>query len=131
MNQKLVLVSSAFAVLVNLATTAFGGADDYTFKPVKPEVKASNVAIIAVHLVHKPTGRPVADARIMETRLVMPHHGSTEMTSAIAPLPRPEPGVFAFKAPLMMEGNWLLSISAKVPGEAETVVGTINFRVIR
>jgi hypothetical protein len=81
--------------------------------------------------VHKPTGKPVADARIVETRLVMPHHGSVEMTSATAPLPSPEPGIFAFKAPVMMEGQWLLSIAAKVPGQYETVLGTITFRAIR
>ena len=131
MTGKLVLMSGAFAMIVNLATIAFGGADDYTFEPLKSEIKTSNVAILAVRLVHKPTGKPVADARIVETRLVMPHHGSAEMTSAIAPLPSPEPGVFAFKAPLMMEGTWPLSIAAKVPGQSEMVVGTIDFRAIR
>jgi hypothetical protein len=131
MTGKSALISGAFAMFVNLATIAFGGADDYTFEAVKSEIKTSNVAVLAVRLVHKPTGKPVADAHIVETRLVMPHHGSAEMTSAIAPLPSPEPGVFAFKAPLMMEGSWLLSIAAKVPGQSETVVGTIDFRAMR
>src|SRR5438093_2402301 len=127
MNRKLVLTSGACAIAVSLADVAFAGADDYSFEPVKAEIKTSNVATLAVRLVHKPTGKPVTDARIVETRLVMPHHGKAEMTSAIAPLPSPEPGVFAFKAPLMMEGDWLLSIAAKVPGQSETVTGTIAF----
>src|SRR5437764_14697526 len=115
MRRKLLLASAGFAIAVSLSGIAFGGAEDYAFEPVKAEIKTSNVATLAVRLVHKPTGKPVTDARIVETRLVMPHHGSAEMTSAIAPLPSPEPGVFAFKAPLMMEGDWLLSIAAKVP----------------
>jgi hypothetical protein len=32
-------------------------------------------------------------------------------------------------APLTMAGSWGLSIAAKVPGELETVVGKITFRV--
>jgi hypothetical protein len=131
MRRELLLASAAFAIAVSLSGIALGGADDYAFEPVKAEIKTSNVATLAVRLVHKPTGKPVTDARIVETRLVMPHHGEAEMTSAIAPLPSPEPGVFAFKAPLMMEGQWLLSIAAKVPGQSETVAGTIAFRAVR
>jgi hypothetical protein len=62
---------------------------------------------------------------------MMPHHGSADMVSTIASLPDPELAVFAFKAPMMMEGNWLLSIAAKVPGESEVVTGSIVFRVNR
>jgi hypothetical protein len=54
-----------------------------------------------------------------------------QITSAIAALPSPEGGVFAFKAPLTMEGRWLLTIAAKVPGEPDTVQGKIIFRTIR
>jgi YtkA-like len=82
-------------------------------------------------LIHKPSGTPVAGAHVIETRLVMPHHGSADMISAIAPLPDPEPNVFAFKAPMMMEGDWLLTIAAKIPGQSELVTGTLVFRVNR
>src|SRR5215471_6257204 len=120
MSWKSLLGSGAFAIAVSLTGNTFGGVDDYSFEPVKTEIKTSNVATLTVRLVHKFTGKAVTDARIVETRLVMPHHGSAEMTSAIAPLPSPEPGVFAFKAPVMMEGDWLLSMRAKLPGQAET-----------
>jgi hypothetical protein len=59
----------------------------------------------------------------------MAHDGGPEMASAFLPLPSPEPGVYAFKAPLTMVGPWLLSIAVKVQGEPEIVVGKINFRV--
>jgi hypothetical protein len=112
-----------------LTSVVLAGTDDYMFEPVKTEIKSSNVATVAVRLVHKPSGKPVTDAVIVQTRIVMAHDGGAEMASAFVPLPSPEPGVYAFKAPLTMVGSWLLSIAAEVPGEPETVVGKINFRV--
>jgi hypothetical protein len=116
---------------MNLTGTAFAGADDYVFEPVKSEIKSSNVATVAVRLLHKPSGKPVADAAIVQTRLDMAPDGMADMATAIVPLPNPEPGVYAFKAPLTMAGRWLLTVSAKVQGEPETVVGKLTFKVIR
>jgi len=70
------------------------------------------------------SGKPVTDAAITQTRLDMAPDGMATMTTAHVPLPSPEPGVYAFKAPLTMAGRWLLTISAKVPGEPDPVVGT-------
>jgi YtkA-like len=112
----------------SLADTAFAGADDYVFEPVKSEVKSSNVAMVAVRLVHKPTGKPIADATIVHTRLDMTPDGMA-MTTVVAALPSPAPGVYAFKAPLTMAGRWLLTISGKVEGEPELVTGKIIFKV--
>jgi hypothetical protein len=125
------LAAAAVVAAMNLTGTAFAGADDYAFEPVKSEIKSSNAATVAVRLLHKPTGKPVADAAIVQTRLDMAPDGMADMTTAIAQLPSPEPGVYAFKAPLTMAGRWLLTVSAKVQGEPETVVGKLTFRVIR
>jgi YtkA-like protein len=129
MTQKLILTGAAVAVLVSSISVVLAGADDYVFEPVKAEIKSSNVATVAVRLVHKPSGKPVTDAVIVHTRIVMAHDGGAEMASAFVALPSPEPGVHAFMAPLTMAGSWFLSIAAKIPGEPETVVGKINFRV--
>jgi hypothetical protein len=131
MIRKFVLAGAAFAVAASVADTAFAGADDYAFEAVKAEIKSSNVATVAVRLVHKPSGKPVADAAIVQTRLDMAPDGMAGMATAHAPLPSPEPGVYAFKAPLTMAGRWLLTISAKVQGEPETVIGKIIFKVAR
>jgi YtkA-like len=119
------------AVAVSVAGNAFAGADDYAFEPVKTDIKSSNVATVAVRLVHKPSGKPVADATIVRTRLDMAPDGMADMATVIAPLPSPEPGVYAFMAPLTMAGRWLLTISAKVQGEADPVLGKIIFKVNR
>jgi YtkA-like len=121
----------AFAVAVSVAGNAFAGANDYAFEPVKTDIKSSNVATVAVRLVHKPSGKPVADATIVQTRLDMAPDGMADMATAIAPLPSPEPGVYAFKAPLTMAGRWLFTISAKVQGEPEPIVGKIILKVAR
>ena len=125
------LATAAVAAAMNLTGTAFAGADDYVFEPVKAEIKSSNVATVAVRLVHKPTGKPGTDAAIVQTRLDMAPDGMADMATAIAPMPSPEPGVYAFKAPLTMAGRWLLTISAKVQGEPENVVGKLIFKVTR
>ena len=129
MTRKFVLTGAAVAVLASSTSVVLAGANDYVFEPVKTEIKSSNVATVAVRLVHKPSGKPVTDAVIVQTRIVMAHDGGAEMASAFVPLPSPEPGVYAFMAPLTMAGSWFLSITAKVPGEPETVIGKIIFQV--
>src|SRR3954454_18221900 len=123
--------ATAVLAAVSLAAAAFAGADDYVFEPVNSEIKSSNVATVAVRLVHKPTGKPVTDAAIVQTRLDMAPDGMADMATAIAPLPSPEPGVYTFTAPLTMAGRWLLTVSAKVQGEPETVIGKLIFKVNR
>jgi YtkA-like len=123
------LAAAVLLSAMNLTATAFAGADDYVFEPVKSEFKSSNVATVAVRLLHKPSGKPVADATIVQTRLDMAPDGMPSMTTAIVALPSPEPGVYAFKAPLTMAGRWLLTISGKVQGEPETVTGKVIFKV--
>ena len=131
MIRKFVRAGAAFAVAASLARAAFAGANDYEFEPVKTEIKSSNVATVAVRLVHKPSRKPVTDAVIVQTRLDMAPDGMASMTAAHVPLPSPEPGVYAFKAPLTLAGRWLLIISAKVQGESDPVVGNIIFKVAR
>ena len=97
MIREIVLAGAAFAVAVSLAGNAFAGADDYAFEPVNADIKSSNVATVAVRLVHKPSGKPVADATIVQTRLHMAPDSMADMATAIAPLSSPEPDVYAFK----------------------------------
>src|SRR3954454_7491369 len=128
MKRKMFLTLVVFATAVNLTGTAFAGANNYVFEPVKAEVEKVDDVVIAVRLKHKATGKPVADAVIVQTRIDMGPEGMGEMTSKLTPVPSNEPGVYAFKTELSMAGRWLLNIAAKVQGEPETVVGKITFR---
>jgi hypothetical protein len=131
MIRKFILAGAALAVTASLTGAALAGANDYAFEAVEAEIRTSNVATVAVRLTHKPTGKPVIDAVIVQSRIDMAPDGMAEMASMIVPLPSPEPGVYAFKAPLTMAGRWQLTISAKVPSEPETVIGKITFRAAR
>ena len=128
---KSALAVATVVAAMNLTGAAFAGVNDYVFELVKSEIKSSNVATVAVRLLYKPTGKPVTDAAIVQTRLDMAPDGMADMATAIVPLPSPEPGVYAFKAPLTMAGRWLLTISAKVQSESDPVVGKVIFKVNR
>jgi len=128
MYRRIVLAGAVLAAAVSLSSTAFAGANDYTFEPVKAEVKKGNGVTVAVRLVHKPTGKPVSDAVIFSPRIDMSPEGMETMTAPIAPAAGAEPGSYAFKTDLVMAGRWLLSLSAKVQGEPETVMGKVTFK---
>jgi hypothetical protein len=127
MNRKLTLACAAFATALSVTGNAIAGANDYVFEPVQTEIKRGDDVTVAVRLVHKPTGKPVADAVVISTRIDMAPDGMKEMTSPLTPLPSPEPGVYAFKTELSA-GRWLFSISAKVQGEPATVTSSVIFK---
>jgi len=131
MTRKFMLACAALAVTAKLSGAAFAGANDYVFEPVKPEIKKGDDVVVSVRLKHKATGKPVTDAVIIQTRIDMSPDAMGEMASPLTPVPSNEPGVYSFKTDLSMQGRWLLSIAAKVQGEAETVVGKITFRATR
>lgn len=119
-------LAAVLVVAASLATgAAFAAANDYTFEPVVPEMKKGDDVTIIVRLIHKPTGKPVADAVIIRTRVDMAPDGMADMESPVTPLPASEPGVYPFKTNLPMPGRYQLSVAAKVQGEPETVVGKV------
>jgi len=116
------------AVVMMLTSFAFAGANDYAFEPMKAEVKKGDGATVSVRLVHKPSGKPVADAVIFASRIDMTPAGMPTMTAPLTPITGAEPGTYSFKTNLVMAGGWLLTLSAKVQGEPETVTGKITFK---
>jgi YtkA-like len=128
MYRKFAPAGAILAAAVGLTSTAFAGANDYTFEPVKGEVKKGDDVVVSVRLKHKATDKPVTDAVIFRTRIDMSPDAMGEMASPITPVPSNEPGVYSFKTDLSMQGRWLLTVSAKVQGEQETVTGKITFK---
>jgi hypothetical protein len=128
MNQKFALAALVFTAAMSLSNTALAGANDYVFEPVKAEVTKGNGVVVTVRLVHKPTGKPVSDAVIFSPRIDMSPEGMATMAAPLTPVAGGEPGTYGFKTDLVMAGGWLLSLSAKVQGEPETVQCKITFR---
>jgi hypothetical protein len=109
------------------ATNAFAGAKDFEFQPVTVDVKNGDGADISVRLINKVTGKPVEGAVLFRTRLDMAPNAMAEMEAKHVAQPSTEPGVYRFKADLTMAGKWGLIIKAKVPGEPDTIEGTVVF----
>ncbi|MEQ1696580.1 MAG: FixH family protein [Hyphomicrobiaceae bacterium] len=108
-------------------TSALAGAKDFEFQPVAVDVKNADGAEVAVRLVNKVTGKPVEGAVLFRTRLDMAPNAMAEMEAKHVAQPSTEPGVYRFKADFTMAGKWGLMIKAKVPGEADTIEGTVVF----
>lgn len=109
---------------------AWAGAADYAFEPVRVEVKNGDASELAVRLVHKASGNPVTGAVLFRTRLDMGPDDMASMMAKHEAVPSTEPGVYRFKADLTMAGRWAFRVMAKVPGEAETVQGTVVFNAV-
>ena len=71
MTRRFVLVGAALAAIMALTSYAITGADNYVFEAIQPEVKTSNVAVLAVRLINKTTKKPVTNAIIVDTRIEM------------------------------------------------------------
>ena len=122
------LAALAGLPIIAFTSGAHAGATDYAFEPVTVEVKNGAGSELAVKLVHKPTGKAVPGAVLFRTRLDMGPDSMAEMTAKHEAMPASEPGVYSFKADLTMAGGWAFRIMAKVPGEPETVQGTVVFK---
>ena len=126
-------IRSITAALLLAAALGLNGevlakAGDFTFEPVKAEMKKGDDVTVAVRLVNKKTGKAVPDAVIIRMRMDMAPEGMGEMTSPVKPLPSTEPGVYAFKTDLTMAGRWQFTVAAKVQGEPDTVTGVVIVR---
>ena len=101
--------------------SAFADIQDYEFQLVEPTVQPGAEKIVTVKLVNKKTGKPVADAVVLASRLDMSPDGMQEMATKVTAMPGTEPGTYRFKATFGMAGRWQLSLGAKVQGETGTV----------
>ena len=128
MFSRAILVAAVIVAAIGFVSQARAAANDYFFEPIEAELQKGD-AIVAVRLLQMSTGKPVADAVIVRSRIDMAPDGMPTMESPLTPEPSSEPGVYRFKTNLPMAGRWLLSIAAKVQGEPETVVGKITYTV--
>ena len=78
MTRRFVFVGAAMAAALSLNLAALASANDYVFEPVKAEIKKGNDVIVSVRLKHKATGKPIADAVIVQTRARHSDRGNRE-----------------------------------------------------
>ena len=124
----------AAAAMIGLAlgdasSMAWAGIDDFEFQLVQNAIKKGDAVIVAVRLVDKRSGKVVPDAVIFAQRIDMAPDGMEMMAAPIEPLRSTEPGIYRFKANLMMPGGWRLSLGAKVQGETGSLENKLEFKV--
>jgi hypothetical protein len=119
----------AATILAGVAPVLAGPAD-YRFEAVSPVVRNGAGSELAVRLVHIPSGRAVDNAVLFRTRLDMSPDDMGDMVAVLKPV-APDTAApataYRFKADLSMAGRWALKVMAKVPGEHDTVQGTVIF----
>lgn len=125
--------AAALAAVLSMAALSTAHADiaNYEFQLVQTEIKQGNGAIVAVRLVDKRSGKAVPDAVIFATRIDMAPDGMPTMAAPIEALPSTEPGVYRFKANLMMAGGWQLSLGAKIQGETGSIENKLVLKAVR
>ena len=80
----------AHVLLAAIAGSALADVKDYEFQLVDKEVKKGD-AVIAVKLVHKPSGRAIPDAVIFAKRIDMGPDGMETMAAPIEPVSSTSP----------------------------------------
>lgn len=115
-------------MLAATANEARAGAKDFDIQAVTATVKSGEGADLAIKIVNTTTGKLVEGAVVFRTRLDMSPDSMAEMEAKLVAQPATEPGVYRFKADLTMAGSWALKVMAKVPGEADTIEGTVIFK---
>jgi len=121
------LIGLLFAAV---ASPLFAGVQEYEFQLVQGKVNKGDGTIISVRLVNKVSGEAVPHAVIAAKRIDMAPDGMADMAGRIEQLPSNEPGIYRFKANLSMQGNWQLSLAAKVQGENGTVESKLVLKVL-
>ncbi len=128
MTMKILAVAALGLAIMAGTPNAYAGGKDYEFQPVQVDVRNGTGSDVAVRLVDKRTGKPVEGAVIFRTRLDMSPDSMGEMTAKHVAAPSTEPGVYRFKADFTMAGGWAFKLQVKVPGEKDTVEGTVVFK---
>lgn len=117
-------------VLAFISETAMADPKDYRFEAVQSHVKAATDSLVTVRLVHVPDSKPVPGAVIFNTKMEMPMEGMAPMTAKVAAVASSTAGEYPFRSDLSIDGSWVLSLSAKVQGERDTVTGSVPFMAV-
>jgi hypothetical protein len=120
----------AISLLFRIAG-ADAAAGDYRFEVAGNPQATGGKSIVAVRLTHTPDNKPVTGAVIIQSRADMGPDGMKEMTAPVKALPSKDPGVYLFEIEPGMAGSWMLTLAAKVQGEAETVRGSVTVKLAK
>lgn len=131
MQRTWLLLAGAVALWVTPATTATADINNYEFQLIERQTRRVDGAVITVRLVNKRTGQLVPGAVIFAKRIDMAPDGMETMAEPIEALESPTPGQYRFRTTLTMDGNWQLSLAAKIQGEPGTLVSKLVLEAVK
>ena len=131
MRRSVGVVALALTLVVRVGG-AEAAATEYKFEAVgNPQPSTAGKSIVAVRLIHAPDNKPVLGAIIIQTRADMTPDSMPEMTAPVKTLPPTAPDTYRFEIEPGMSGGWMLTLAAKVQGEAATVRGTVTVKLTK
>ncbi len=74
-------------------------------------------SLVTVQLIHKPSARAIPGAVLVSQHVDMGPDGMARMDAPLEIMSDMQPDYYQFETDLTMEGQWALSLVAKVPGE--------------
>jgi hypothetical protein len=114
------------AVAPPFAAVARAAAADFRFELVSARPAAAQSTDVVLRLTHLPDGKPVGDAVIFQRKAIMP--GMEDMPASASVAPGAQPGLYLLHVETSMSGPWVLNLSAKLQGEAETLRAAVPFQ---
>lgn len=120
--------NAAVLALLLLAAPLAGlaASGDYRFELAGAPANNGTGTLVKLRMVSVADGKPVTGAEITATRLDMGPDGMAAMLAPVRPLPSSEPGIYEFEIRPTMPGNWGLTVTVKLPGEAEPITGAVT-----
>ena len=103
-------------------------AADYRFELVGQPIKVGTQATVTVRLVNARTNQPVTNAVIFQQRLEMSMQGMAPMAGVVGPAQPDGQGNYRFAVQTGMEGDWTLTLAARVQGEGDVIRATLRVR---
>ena len=109
-------------------TSACSKPPPYVFVTANTEVETGHDVVVEVRLWNTAADAYVNDAMITAVSLTMAPDGMNDITSDVTPQPSTEVGAFRFSATFRAAGRWELALAARIPGERNTVMGSVVIR---
>jgi hypothetical protein len=134
MTRILKLATLALLVAIGGASltsaSSLAATQDYRFELVDQTIHTGQDVPISVRLIQASTGKAVTGATI-EPKLHMLMGSMAPMPSRSKALEPDSKGNYQFACDVMESGDWMLDLSAQVPGEKEPVTGMLKFQVVK
>ena len=109
--------------------TASAAPAGFRFQPVETSVERGVGVTVKVRIVDAAQNLPVPDVEIRDPHVDRSPDG---LPNAVLPAffaPTLEYGVYSFRADFPTDGNWALTFTARIPGQAQPVAASVIFVV--